>query len=653
MPPSQGSLAAPQYRADIDGLRGIAVLLVVGFHAFPAWVNGGFTGVDVFFVISGFLISTIIFGSLARDSFSVAEFYSRRIRRIFPALLLILIASSVFGWLVLLPDDYKQLGKQIAGGAGFVSNFVLWNESGYFDNAAETKPLLHLWSLGIEEQFYIIWPSLLWLGWKFRLNLLAVTLIVAAASFALNIAEAAGDVVADFFSPQTRFWELMAGSALAYGTFYRQRVIDMLGKTPFAWVGLVNLAQPAEADRESQRDLRSVLGLLLIAAGALLINGDDRFPGWWALLPTLGTALIISAGIDAWLNRLVLSNRALVWVGLISFPLYLWHWTLLSFARILEGETPAPEIRAAAVALSIVLAWLTYWLIERPIRFGKHAKAKTLALLVLMMAAGLTGYSFYERNGLTSRLPVTVQDLTQYAYDYKLGYRAGTCFLMPEQDYTAFSACEPVGRQGKRSILLWGDSHAAHLFPGYKASFGDSSNLIQRTASGCPPILDMDIGNRPYCRKINDVVFESIQTQRPEKIVLAARWELYDWKKVARTIDRLRKIGIDDIDLVGPVPRWKERLPILLYQHYQSDPMHRIPERMTDGLDQQIVQLDPVLAEFAREQGVNYLSPQKVLCDSSGCITRFGITGDTLTAWDYSHLTEIGSRFVVSNFPKD
>src|ERR1700691_5932961 len=236
MASSHRPLTVPQYRADIDGLRGIAVLSVLGFHAFPTWVRGGFTGVDVFFVISGFLISTIIFGSLARDGFSFVEFYSRRIRRIFPALLLILIAGYAFGWLVLLPEDYKQLGKQIAGGAGFVSNFVLWNESGYFDSAAETKPLLHLWSLGIEEQFYIIWPSLLWLGWKYRLNLLTVTLIVAAASFALNIAEAGSDSVAAFYSPQTRFWELMVGSALAYGTLYPQRVVAMLGKNAPGWL---------------------------------------------------------------------------------------------------------------------------------------------------------------------------------------------------------------------------------------------------------------------------------------------------------------------------------------------------------------------------------------------------------------------------------
>src|SRR4029078_10282619 len=201
---------------DIDGLRAIAVLSVVLFHAFPSLCPGGFVGVDIFFVISGFLISTIIFANLERDTFSFFEFYSRRIRRIFPALVLMLAASYAFGWFALYADEYRQLGKHVAGGAGFVSNFVLGSEKGYFDNAAETKPLLHLWSLGVEEQFYIIWPLLLWISWRCRLNLLTITCAVAAVSFYLNVREVHTDPAAAFYLPQMRFWELMAGAALAY-----------------------------------------------------------------------------------------------------------------------------------------------------------------------------------------------------------------------------------------------------------------------------------------------------------------------------------------------------------------------------------------------------------------------------------------------------
>ena len=208
-------LSHPKYRPDIDGLRAVAVLSVVAFHAFPEWIKGGFIGVDVFFVISGFLISTIIFENLDRGTFSFAEFYARRIKRIFPALIFVLSACLIFGWLSLLPEELNQLGKHILGGAGFVSNLVLWSESGYFDNSAETKPLLHLWSLGIEEQFYIVWPFLVWAAWKRKLNLFYVTLSLLVASFASNIWLIQANPVATFYSPLTRFWELLCGSLLA------------------------------------------------------------------------------------------------------------------------------------------------------------------------------------------------------------------------------------------------------------------------------------------------------------------------------------------------------------------------------------------------------------------------------------------------------
>jgi len=212
----------PTYRADIDGLRALAVIAVIGFHAFPQAVPGGFIGVDLFFVISGFLISTILYENLIAHSFSFTDFYARRIRRIFPALMVVLASAYAIGWFVLLPDEYAQLGKHIAGGAGFIENFLLWHESGYFDNAAETKPLLHLWSLGIEEQFYIVWPILLWLAYRARLNLLSLTILIGGASFILNLwgTQVSPNPVATFYSPQTRFWELLMGAVLAYTTLY-------------------------------------------------------------------------------------------------------------------------------------------------------------------------------------------------------------------------------------------------------------------------------------------------------------------------------------------------------------------------------------------------------------------------------------------------
>jgi peptidoglycan/LPS O-acetylase OafA/YrhL len=337
----------PKYRPDIDGLRAVAVLSVVGFHAFPTFVKSGFIGVDIFFVISGFLISTIIFSSLDKDRFSFLDFYSRRVRRIFPALIAVLVACLGIGWFFLLADEYAQLGKHIAGGSAFVSNFILWGESGYFDTAAETKPLLHLWSLGIEEQFYLLYPLILWVAWRFKVKRLAVISSIAALSFAINIVQQQSDPVATFYSPQTRFWELMLGSLLAYAKLYSQ-----LRLTPLS-VRFANLS--------------SFAGLALMASGFLYLSVESAFPGWWALLPSLGATLLIVAGGDAWFNRAVLSNRLLVWVGLISYPLYLWHWAYLSFARVFLNNAPSLVVTCILVALSILSAWLTHLIVEKPL----------------------------------------------------------------------------------------------------------------------------------------------------------------------------------------------------------------------------------------------------------------------------------------------
>jgi peptidoglycan/LPS O-acetylase OafA/YrhL len=374
----------PTYRADIDGLRAIAVLSVVLFHTFPEILPGGFTGVDVFFVISGFLISTILYSNLATGRFSMLDFYGRRIRRIFPALILVLASCYALGWFVLLPDEYAQLGKHMAGGAGFVQNFVLWGESGYFDNAAETKPLLHLWSLGIEEQFYIVWPILLWIGYRLRLNLLSLTLLIAIISFVLNIRgiNITKDLTATFYSPQTRFWELLIGATAAYLTLYpcaqckawlaRTWQAVKKGLSTIIWSQDKRVQKVDQGNfPQNPSNWYSVIGLLLLLVGMILINKNRAFPGWWALLPTIGAVLLIIAGPAAIINRTLLANKLMVALGLISYPLYLWHWSILTFLRIMQGEVAPWWQRAIAVLVAVVLSILTYKLIEKPIRFGK------------------------------------------------------------------------------------------------------------------------------------------------------------------------------------------------------------------------------------------------------------------------------------------
>ncbi len=355
------------------------MLSVVGFHAFPTWIKGGYIGVDIFFVISGFLISTIIMGTLERDGFSYGDFYGRRIRRIFPALMLVLGCSLLLGWFVLLADEFQQLGKHTAGGTAFISNLLLWGEAGYFDTSAELKPMLHLWSLAIEEQFYIFWPLLLGLVWRRKWNFLTITIAVAVMSFILNMMTVQSDPVSAFYSPLSRFWELMIGGVLAYLFLHRPELFCRYA------------------------NVQSTMGLALLALGLAIIDKSTPFPSWRALLPTLGSFLLISAGSGSWLNRQVLASKPMVWFGLISYPLYLWHWPVLTFAHILNGTTPSAAVRGGAVVFSVVAASLTYRLIEVRFRNKHHLAAKNLGLVTIALVTLVCGLAIYFNQGVPDR----------------------------------------------------------------------------------------------------------------------------------------------------------------------------------------------------------------------------------------------------------
>ncbi len=505
----------PKYRADIDGLRAIAVLSVVGFHAFPARLMGGFIGVDIFFVISGFLISTIIFSNLERGCFDFIDFYSRRIKRIFPSLLVVLLSCLAFGWFVLLAEEYRQLGKHTAAGAGFISNLVLWNEKGYFDSDSDTKPLLHLWSLGIEEQFYLIWPLVLFIGWKIRQRLLLVTVLVLVLSFGLSIKYIHADAVAAFYAPQARFWELLCGSLLAWVVLHQKKLIQDISPV--------------------NKNLLSTAGFSLIIAGLALTTKNVAFPGWWALLPVVGAVLVIGAGAQAWLNRKVLSSRMLVWFGLISFPFYLWHWPILSFIHILENDSPGKVTRMIAVVVSIFLAWLTYQLVEKPLRFGKRSRATVSILATLMAAVGAMGYYIYHFNGLELR-HVVVQNfdprqIVKFESNAAEPCEATESFPAVSVFCTRYPA---AGSKGK--VVLWGDSSIGAWSPVFKdIAKQNNDSLITLSHLSCPPIVDarkthFDFeGSRQYCSDgiLQRRMIDYIRALKPDLIVVIASWNSY------------------------------------------------------------------------------------------------------------------------------
>jgi len=473
-------LTHPKYRPDIDGLRAIAVISVVGFHAFG--VRGGFTGVDIFFVISGFLISTIIFENLEKKTFSFNEFYQRRIRRIFPSLLLVLITCLVFGWLVLFPDEYGQLGKHVASGAGFVSNLILWSESGYFDVVSEKKPLLHLWSLGIEEQFYFLWPIFGWLLWKFRTHFLWMALVIAGISFGLNVWLVGADSIATFYSPLTRFWELLAGGCLAHISLFNKELL-----TPV----------------KRNANFFSAIGLTLIIISISFLRKDIAFPGWWAVLPVLGATLLIISGPESWVARKVLSARVLVWFGLISFPLYLWHWPLLTFVRILSDHSRV--LINTSVLISILFAWLSYRLVERPIRYGKNQTTKSVVLLALMLIVAACGFITYKVAGFEFRIDDGQQGHLSRMYRSQLEWpetynHTDACIAKYGGDQ--YCLINDISRPPTAALI--GDSHANHFYPGLQKYLQQKKgNLILLGSGACPPFFEIERVTKPPAPNFN------------------------------------------------------------------------------------------------------------------------------------------------------
>lgn len=443
---STAPLSHPKYRRDIDGLRAVAVLSVVVFHAFPRSIRGGFTGVDIFFVISGFLISTILYENIRAGRLSIAEFYVRRVKRIFPALLLVMSCTLAFGWVALLGHEFAQLGKHVLGGAAFVSNLMLWSESGYFDLGSHAKPLLHLWSLAVEEQFYLVWPLVMVVAARWRGGLWLSAAGLGLVSFALNWAGVAQHPDTVFYWPFTRFWELLAGGLLAWAMLGR----PALSGTP--WV----------------QQLMGWSGLLALLTGFAVIHEGRAFPGAWALWPVAGSVLLIGAGEGAWVNRVLLSSRPAVWIGLISYPLYLWHWPLLSFAHIVTEGAPSKGLRWALVLAAVVLAWLTVKLLESRIRHsvGRRHVKPLLGLMALVAAVGACVASLGSGWGWQQRDAAGQDGLR----DQMVRAAAITHYPLPASFQTDPVLGLPgLGVQRPRLVLFLGDSHTKQYWHAVQA----------------------------------------------------------------------------------------------------------------------------------------------------------------------------------------
>jgi peptidoglycan/LPS O-acetylase OafA/YrhL len=590
-------------------MRALAVLAVIGFHAFPGAVPGGFIGVDVFFVISGYLITTIITRALADHTFTFRGFYARRIRRIFPALIVVLAASLVIGWFLLLPVRYANLGTHVVGAGGFVANFVVWSEVDYFDVQSIEKPLLHLWSLGVEEQFYLVWPLLLAVLARFRARIAIVLLMLAIGSFSASVALVRMEPAAGFYLPVSRMWELALGGILVF-----------------------------LPDRERRSPMLATAGLAAIAAGIALVDGAAPYPGWLALLPTVGTALVIVAGPQSPVNR-VLGARPLVAIGLVSYPLYLWHWTLLSFGFLAQRAEPSFAAVLALLAVSGVLATLTYLVIERPLRRRPVSLRQALSLGLALVVVAWAG-TLVARDGVTRRFPDVATKLLAYRYDYRADAHAGTCWLNTAKSADGFApSCMPAKTQ---DVFVWGDSHGGRLRPGLERVY-DTFEIGSATRDMCPPTLSTDV--YAGCLDSNRRVLARLEAAPPKLVLLVSAWRRT--ADITEIAERLARTG-SRVIVLGPVPHWVASLPAVLYDAWNARSLATaVPRRLSTHLDVAAFARDRTMKALPWPSGVTYVSVIEILCDSDGCATYVPGSDTELTAYDECHLTTAGASVIA------
>ena len=606
------------YRADIDGLRAVSILLVVGYHAQSWLLPGGFIGVDVFFVISGFLITRIILTEVEDGTFGLAKFYARRIRRIFPALAVVLAASYLIGWVILLPDEFALLGESIAAGVAFVSNLFLLRQTSYFAPDAADNPLLHLWSLGIEEQFYIFWPLILLTIFGLRRRRFWMTAI-AAASFGVSLLIFLGYKEWSFYSPASRAWELLVGGLIAERS---------IGKG-----GIAGFRSP-RAD-----NLLATIGVLAVVGATIGLDRNSLFPGLYALLPVLGAALIILSPSSP-VNRILLSNPVAVLLGKISYPLYLWHWPLLVYLQIVRNGVPNVTELWATVIVAVVLSWLTFQFVEKPIRQKRNAVALASYGLI---AVGIVGIVTYAASGFAFRFPREIREVAQLSPKQNAGFR-DTCFL--EAPGAHFGPdCVEAG--DKPLLFLWGDSTAAALYPGLKKAEATIRFRLARFSSpACAPVLEVG-SNR--CNEANDIALGFLKSSDPQIVLLHAMWDdAINLDGLRETIARIRSIKPRRIVILGPVPVWKRTLPNALVNAYRFQ--HVIQDRIRSGVTGP--DSDARMETFSRTVGVEYISAWRALCDADGCITRLGPDARDVVTTDIVHLSDAGSAFLVDKIAK-
>ncbi len=587
------------YSKDVEGLRAVAVLPIVLIHAGVDVLSGGFLGVDIFFVISGFLIMSIIAEDISAKSFSLLRFYSRRFVRILPALLVMIIIVMIAGILLLFPFGIAHLAHSAAAAATFVSNMYFWRTADYFAVSADLEVLLHTWSLGVEEQFYAFYPLFLIILARFNWKALRWGVaILVVASFLLSLGlDLNGYDKSSFYLLPPRMWELGLGGLIALNVF------------------------PAISNARL-RDGLGLIGFALIIGAMLSVRPTSEFLAPWALLPCLGAALLIAYGKNA-VSSHVLSFEPFLWVGRISYPLYLWHWPIIAFYRISYGIVLSPIETCLLVALSIAAAAASNSFLERPVlRRFRAVSPKTVLPIGLAASAGLlaAGLVVAKNATLWHHYPPAIERLIAYtdytsSPDYTYQFRTGTCFIEPvDSPILRDPKCLQLS-ETKPNLIIAGDSFAAQYWRAFSLRFADY-NVIQATAPGCRPTVQA--AGAKACRAIVETVLGPIaESGKAAGIVLAGRWIASDLPKLAQTVQLLRSKNIPVL-VVGPSVEYDGEYPDILARALLHDRLDMV-DRLRSKRPQE---LNPIMKSLTVETGGKFVSPYDLECPDGQCMLK-------------------------------
>ena len=620
------------FRKDINGLRAIAVIAVVLYHFNPSWLPGGFAGVDVFFVISGYLMTGIIFRGFNSGDFSILNFYVARANRIIPPLFILCLILFIFGWFNFIPTDYRELGKHAASSIVFLSNLIYLNETDYFATSSSGKWLLHTWSLSVEWQFYMLYPVILVALKRFMsLNSLKIVIVFCAGlGFVYCIYATALFPSESYYSLQTRAWEMMVGGA--------------------AFLYPLSLIKKDKWKTE-------LVGLSLILGTYFFVSKDNLWPGYLSLIPVLGAYLVIQSNRD---YSIITGNAVFQKIGSSSYSIYLWHWPL---AVAIYYYSPSEIWNYIAIIASFILGWISYKYIEKIrfrmsyISFFDLYKCKPIYMVMILFAMGTSIYVFNGFNDNFRYMASTpkAKFIEKYQTLHKNlddAYWLKCDMYNSLNKHNTFSIDKSCTNQkGNSGIFLWGDSHAEALSLGIRSVF-KGIPFYQVTSASCKASLNEDVFTKgdikKACDASNKLALKNIEKLKPRVVLIAQanRHEKTNWFDV---YNKLIYLGVKKVVLIGPVSQWRPSLPRVITKksHWNSTEKYITD----DGLDLSILLTDQIMNEEAIPNNMIYISLIQGLCidDNSmkSCTVRVS-DGDLLQV-DYGHLTPKGSLYVARN----